>query len=103
MTAIPAALNAGSDDQAILLTLERFRAHELTAPETEKDLLLLFDAEVDREREPQLTKYVADVAQKVGSGELDASDAASDIREMMNYWLKQSGDLEHLLVLGDDE
>jgi hypothetical protein len=100
MTAIAAVLTTHSDDEAILLTLKRLRTHALTGLEAEKDLLLLFDAEVDRERVPLLARYIADLAGKVGRGELPAADAASDLREMITFWLARSEDLQHLLVLG---
>jgi hypothetical protein len=79
MTAIPAALAIDSDDQAILLTFERLRTHALTPAEAEKDLILLFDAEVDRAQVPLLTKYIADMSERIGKGKLEPQDAASDL------------------------
>ncbi len=100
MTAIPAALNTDTDDEAIALTLERFRAHELTPAEAEKDLLLLFDAEIHPARRNQLKEYITKISALVASGELDLDDAASDIRQMISYWLSQSEDLSVLLDIG---
>lgn len=100
MTAIPAALTADSDDQAIVLTLERVSARSLTPLEAEKDILLFFDAEVAPDQKAQLLRYVAAIVRQVESGELDAQDAASDVREMIKFWLSRSEDLQHLLDLG---
>jgi len=102
MTAIPATLTADTDDQAIVLTLERMRVHEITSNEAEKDLLLFFDAEIERENRPQLATYLREISSKVQTGELETEDAASDIRTLMNYWLKESADLPELLSMGAD-
>jgi hypothetical protein len=102
MTAIPAALGAANDEEAIALMLERYRAHSLTPAEVEKDLLLLFDAEIHPARRNQLKEYITDISNKVASGELESEDAASDVRQMIGYWVSQSEDLSELLELGSD-
>ncbi len=102
MTATPAALNTETDEQAIALTLERFRAHALTPAEVEKDLLLLFDAEVHPARRNQLKEYITKISGLIASGELELDDAASDIRQMVTYWLSQSEDLGELLEIGGE-
>jgi len=100
MTAIPAALTADTDDQAIALTLARVSARTLTPLEAEKDLLLFFDAEVSPDNKAHLLGYLSAIARQVERGQLTAEDAASDIKEMIGFWLSRSEDLQHLLDLG---
>lgn len=102
MTAIPAALVADTDEKAIALTLERLSGHALTPLEAEKDLLLFFDAEVSTDNKGQLLRYLSAMARQVERGELSAEDAASDIKEMIGFWLSRSEDLQHLLDLGTE-
>lgn len=102
MTAIPASLTAETTDDAIELTLRRLQSHELTSTETEKDLLLLFDAELGEHLKPELTRYISDMAEQVRSGTLDAPDAASDVRQMISFWLTRSDNLHNLLDLGNE-
>jgi hypothetical protein len=102
MTAIPASLTAETTDDAIQLTLQRLQCRELTPTETEKDLLLLFDAEMGEHLKPELTRYISDLAEQVRTGALDPDDAASDIRQMIGFWLARSEDLPDLLVLAEE-
>lgn len=102
MTAIPAALSTDTDEMAIALTLGRYRAHALTPAEVEKDLLLLFDAEIHPARRNQLKDYITKISGLVATGELELEDAASDIRQMISYWLTESEDVGELLEIGGE-
>jgi hypothetical protein len=102
MTAIPATLSVDNDTQAIALTLERLQSRALTPIEAEKDLLVLFDADVGADNRVQLLHYISGLSAKVEKGELDAQDAASDIKEMIGFWLARSDDIQHLLEIGSE-
>lgn len=102
MTAIPASVTAETTDDAIEITLRRLQSHDLTPVETEKDLLLLFDAELGEHLKPELTKYISDIAEQVRSGALDAADAASDVCQMISFWLTRSDDLHNPLDISGE-
>ncbi|MFT4077509.1 MAG: hypothetical protein QM647_18425 [Asticcacaulis sp.] len=100
MTTIPAALTTSSPIEAIELTLQRLWGRDLTVREAETDLLLLFDADAAPGQREDLKQYVSDLSARVVTGDLEPADAASDIQQIMQYWITNSADLPELLHLG---
>ncbi len=85
MTAIPAQLVAADETNAILLTLEEFKRHDLTLHEARSDLTLLADgyAEADQTLARQLADYLGHMLHRVKCNEISSEAAAQDIQRVI--------------------
>jgi hypothetical protein len=100
MAAIPATLSAPASQTAIIITLDRLKAHALTPTETESDLLSLFD--VDKSSATEVLGYLAALLHKVTAGEVDSETASEDIQEVLIAWREDPADARALFDLGAD-
>jgi hypothetical protein len=102
MTAIPATLSAPASQTAIVLTLDRLKAHALTPTETESDLLSLFDVDKSSVAATDVLGYLAALLHKLTAGEVDSETASEDIQEVLNAWREDLENARALFDIGAD-
>lgn len=103
MTMMPAQLIATDETEAIRLTLDGFRQHRMTAPETRSTLAHLFERDIDPDLAPKLIGYLDEMLKRVARDDISSEDAASDINEMAHALNAGDQDFETLLELAPAE
>lgn len=102
MTVMPAQIEVPAADEAILLTLDEFKRHDLTREEARSDLRLLFDGHPDDSLSRTLVRYLDAILSRVACDEISNETAAADIHEMIAAVMSKDPSAEFLAQLNPD-